>query len=330
MEVIKNQIDELNIELTVKVAAADYEPSRKKRLSERRRNAEFKGFRKGNVPASLVERVYGDQILADAVNDVVSEALNNFMKENKANYVGEPLGSLNQPENAWIVGSDFTFLFDLATTPEVDFEVSEADEIAKYSITVTEKAKAEMKENLLKYDESKKELSEEALDNEVKEYLSNTYKQEAEYRLSRDIREYFIEKAAIKLPEDFLKRWLQYANGDKYTQEQIDAEFPAFLKDFRWQMVSDYLMKKFELKITEKEINEAARGMISYQYAMYGLSNVPEDVLNEAAQNLLQDGSQIQRIAEQAENKMVMDALKEKVSVKSKRISLDKFRELPA
>lgn len=330
MEVIKNQIDELNIELTVKVAAADYEPSRKKRLSERRRNAEFKGFRKGNVPASLVERVYGDQILADAVNDVVSEALNNFMKENKANYVGEPLGSLNQPENAWTVGSDFTFLFDLATTPEVDFEVSEADEIAKYSITVTEKAKAEMKENLLKYDESKKELSEEALDNEVKEYLSNTYKQEAEYRLSRDIREYFIEKAAIKLPEDFLKRWLQYANGDKYTQEQIDAEFPAFLKDFRWQMVSDYLMKKFELKITEKEINEAARGMISYQYAMYGLSNVPEDVLNEAAQNLLQDGSQIQRIAEQAENKMVMDALKEKVSVKSKRISLDKFRELPA
>lgn len=330
MEVLKNQVDELNIELTVKVAAADYEPSRKKKLSERRRTAEFKGFRKGNVPASLVEKVYGDQILADAVNDVVSEALNNFMKENKANYVGEPLGSKNQPENAWTAGSDFTFVFDLATTPEVEFEVSEADEIAKYSITVTEKAKSEMKENLLKYDESKKELSEETLDAEVKDYLTNTYKQEAEYRLSRDIREYFIEKAAIKLPEDFLKRWLYYNNSEKFTMEQVEAEFPAFLKDFRWQMVSDYLMKKFDLKLTEKEITEGAKDLISYQYAMYGLSNVPEDVIKEAAEKLLQDGSQIQRIAEQAENKMVMEALKDKISIKAKRISIDKFRELPA
>ena len=330
MEVLKNQVDELNIELTVKIAAADYEPARKKKLSERRRTAEFKGFRKGNVPASLVEKVYGDQILVDAVNDVVAEALNNYMNENKANYIGEPLAGKNQVENSWQAGSDFTFVFDLATTPEVEFEVSEADEIAKYSITVTEKAKAEMKENILKYDESKKELSEEELDKEVKDYLANTYKQEADWRLSRDIREYFVEKAAIKLPEDFLKRWLYASNSEKFTMEQVEAEFPAFLKDFRWQMVLDYLMKKFELKITEKEIKEGAKDLVSYQYAMYGLSNVPEEMLDEAAQRVLQDSSQIQRIAEQAQNRMVLDALKEKVTVKAKRISIDKFRELPA
>ena len=48
-------------------------------------------------------------------------------------------------------------------------------------------------------------------------------------------------------------------------------------------------MRKFELKIEEQDIREVANAFVSYQYAMYGLSNVPEDILKEAAVNMLQD-----------------------------------------
>ena len=57
MNIEKNQIDDLNIQLTLDIAAEDYAPVKKKKLNERRRTAEFKGFRKGMVPASLIERV---------------------------------------------------------------------------------------------------------------------------------------------------------------------------------------------------------------------------------------------------------------------------------
>ena len=40
-------------------------------------------------------------------------------------------------------------------------------------------------------------------------------------------------------------------------------------------------MRKFELKIEEQDIREVANAFVSYQYAMYGLSNVPEDILKE-------------------------------------------------
>ena len=59
MEVTKNQIDDLNIELTIALKAEDYAEQEKKRLSAYRRNADFKGFRKGMVPASLVKKVHG-------------------------------------------------------------------------------------------------------------------------------------------------------------------------------------------------------------------------------------------------------------------------------
>ena len=72
MKLTKTNSDKLTIELTMVIAPEDYAEASRKRLAECRRNADFKGFRKGNVPASLVKRVYGPQILADAVNAPVS------------------------------------------------------------------------------------------------------------------------------------------------------------------------------------------------------------------------------------------------------------------
>ena len=148
MNVTKNQIDDLNLELVLNVAAEDYAPIKKKKLNERRKTAEFKGFRKGMVPMSLVERVYGPNALVDAVNEIISEQLDKFIRENSLNIVGEPITGKNQKEVDWEDGKDFEFVFDMALNPEVKVEVTKDDEVNEYSITVTEKAKKEMKDNL--------------------------------------------------------------------------------------------------------------------------------------------------------------------------------------
>lgn len=93
MKVTQNQIDNLNLELTIEIAAADYAEFEKKRLAECRRKADFKGFRKGNVPASMIKRVYGEQCLAEAVNQAVSKALDEHITNNKLHILGEPLSS---------------------------------------------------------------------------------------------------------------------------------------------------------------------------------------------------------------------------------------------
>ena len=147
MNIVKNQIDDLNYQVTMEIAAEDYQPAEKKRLAERKRNADFKGFRKGMAPMSLIQRVYGEQALAEAVNDVISDNLNNFIKENNIHVVGEPLASEDQPENDWKSGNTFTFKFDIAQTPELTFEVGKEDKVPVYNIEVTEVAKKEMKEH---------------------------------------------------------------------------------------------------------------------------------------------------------------------------------------
>ena len=331
MKAVQNKIDDLNLELTLTVEAADYEPARKKKFNEVKKSADFKGFRKGMVPASLIQKVYGGQILADAVNDVLGTELEKFISENNLHILGEPLASEKQPEIEWNEGADYTFIFDIALSPEVNFEVEKTDEVPHYSVTVSAKDKAPMIENLKKYYEEKKDeepKSDEDIEKEVTERMKEEFKQEAEWRLSKDIRDFYVKKADLKLPEDFLKRWLLVANQGKFTKEDIEKEFPGFAEDFKWQMVRGYLMRKWEFKIEQKDITDAAEAYVAYQYAMYGMGNVPAELIKEAANNVLQDSKQIERLAEQVEDQKVLARIKEEITLKPTKISAAKFREL--
>ena len=437
MEIIKNQIDDLNLELTLSIKKEDYSEKKKKRISEYRRKAEIKGFRKGMVPVSLVEKMYGPSALVDSVNDVISEALNNYIKDNSLRIVGEPLPAEDKPQTDWVDGNDFTFKFDVATTPELSFELSASDEIPYYNINVTEAAKKEMKANLLKQygsledgdaaaeddfiivdleqgetriegayvsirnvDEAqrssfiglkagdvidvdvnkaftnetdrasllkvkKEELatlepvwkmtvknvktfksaevsqetfdkifgegkvnSEEEFDAKIAERLVAEYAQESEFRFSKDARDYLMKKADIALPEKFLKRWIFVANEGKFTMEDIDKEFDAFLEDFRWQMIKGYLAQKYEVKVEQEDLLSSAKSFAAYQFAMYGMSNVPEEQLEAFAKNILSQEKEGRRVYEQVEEQKVLNAARAQVTLKNKKISVEKFREL--
>ena len=437
MNIVKNQIDELNIQLTVTVAHDDYAEAEKKELQRCKRTAEFKGFRKGMVPMSLIQKVYGERVLGEVVNKVLSDAINNFVKENNIKMVGEALPSEDQPEIEWKSGNDFTFKFDIATTSEVNFELSKDDKVKVYEIKVSAEAKKEMKDNLLRQfgsltdaeqageddfvivdfaqegktvegsyvgvknvegeakskflgakvgdqfdvnvneavtNESdraymlkvkKEELASlapefhvtvkkvktfapaeenqetydkifgenqvhnaEEFDKAVTARLEENYKQESDYKLSKDLREYLVKKADIKLPEEFLKRWLFNINDGKFSKEEIEKEAPAFFEDFRWQMVRGYIMQKFDLKIEEKDVHEAAQAYVSYQYASYGMGNVPEAILKDSVARVLQDENTSRRIVENVEATKVIEAVKGAVTLKAEKVSVEDFRTL--
>ena len=329
MNITEKKIDALNRELTLEIAAADYAEYEKKKLAECRRKADFKGFRKGMVPASMIQRVYGEQCLAEAVNEAISSALEKHISDNKLHILGEPLSSENQPQNEWKSGNDFTFVFDIALSPEVNFDVVKEDVIPSYNVTVAAKDKTAMAGNLKKYyEEKKEEKTDEEIEKEAADRLADQYKNEAEWRLSKDIRDYFVGKAAITVPEDFLKRWLFTANNGKVTKEDIEKDFAGFCEDFKWQLVRGYLMDKFEIKLDDKDVQEAAEAFVAYQYAMYGIGNVPQEMIKEAAVNVLHDQKQVERLIEQIEDQKVLAKIKETVTLKPTRITSAKFKEL--
>ena len=202
----------------------------------------------------------------------------------------------------------------------------------EFHVTVKEvKTFAPAEENQENYDkifgEDKVHNSEE-FDKAVEERLVENYKQESDYRLSKDIRDYLMKKADVKVPEEFMKRWLLSINEGKFTMEEIEKEAPAFFEDYRWQLVRSYLMEKFSLDIKKEEVEEAAKAYVAYQYAQYGMGNVPDTILAESAERVMKDENTSRRIIENVENQKVIEAVKGVVSLRKKTVSVEKFREL--
>lgn len=437
MNIVKNQPDALNYQLTIEIAAADYAEPLRKRLNEYKRKADIKGFRKGMAPIGLIQRLYGEQALYESVNGLVGEQLDNFIRDEKIRIVGEPLPSEDQPQLEWKAGNDFTFKFDLAQTPEMTFEVGKEDKIPYYDINITADQKKAAREQLLQQygslQEGKKagendyiiadieneghkaegvyvsianvaqdlrpafvgvkagdklnvnvteafpnetdraamlkvdkaRLAElnpeftftvvnvktyvaaeenqetydkifgegtvttpEQFEEKVIERIKASHEQDANYRFGADVRKYFVKKANLELPEAFLKRWLIYANDGKFTSEQVEKEFPGFIEDFKWQLVRGYIMQKFGLKVSQEDIQAAAESYVSYQYAMYGMAGIPQDIIRSSAQNMMQDENQYRRLEEQCEDNKAIAKVREEVTLQTKKISQDKFREL--
>ena len=118
------------------------------------------------------------------------------------------------------------------------------------------------------------------------------------------------------------------AYAKKFTMEEIEKDFEPFLKDFRWQMIRNYILKEQNLKVEKEDLIAEAKVLAAYQFAMYGLNNVPEENLAQFAQNILQDEKQAQRIYEKVQDDKVTDYVKATVTIEKKKISIEKLREL--
>ena len=170
--------------------------------------------------------------------------------------------------------------------------------------------------------------TEEEFDAKIEERLRAEYAQEADFRFSKDAKDFLLEKANVTIAENFLKRWVYVVNEGKFTMEDIEKDWALFIVDYKWQMVRGYLMEKYNVKIEEADLLASAKGFAAYQFAMYGMNNVPEEQLEAFAKNILSQEEQGRRILDQVENEKTFAAVREVVTLKKKKISVEKFREL--
>lgn len=134
MDLKYDKIDGLYAMLTVKLEESDYQPKVKKQLHDINMRRPEPGFRPGKVPASLLERKYGKAVKYDVINHEVSEALYNYIKDNKIHTLGDPVPQKN--DDFKIEDKEFTFSFKVGLFPEVDVKVNKDLKIPYYTIEV--------------------------------------------------------------------------------------------------------------------------------------------------------------------------------------------------
>jgi trigger factor len=169
--------------------------------------------------------------------------------------------------------------------------------------------------------------TEEEFTKRVTEEIALNYERESEYRFMVDAREALIKKAKIDLPVEFLKRWMVETN-EQITEEQVAEDFEKYEDDFRWQLIKEHLLKQQEIKVSEEEALEAAKAMALNQYMQYGMSNVPEEYLENYAKEMMSKPEESRKFYEQKGEEKLISYIKSVVKLDEKEVSSEKFRKL--
>jgi trigger factor len=164
MKITRENINELNAVLKVKVEKTDYEEKVENVLKDYRKKATIKGFRPGMVPIGLVKKMYGRAVKIDEINKCVTENIQKYLTDEKIEILGDPLAKTDEQENIDFDARDeFDFSFELGLTPSIELGISQKNKVPFYSIAIDEKMKNDYISNYTRrYGElSKAEVTEE-------------------------------------------------------------------------------------------------------------------------------------------------------------------------
>lgn len=142
------------------------------------------------------------------------------------------------------------------------------------------------------------------------------------------VQRYYLDKYAdMDLPVEFLKKWL-VARNEGLTQENIDQEFENMLPSLKWQLIREALAEKLDIKVEESDLMEYAKGLARNQFMQYGITNMDDATIENAAKQILNDKNYHSRIVDNVYDQKLFFAVRASITTKTEEVSLDKFREL--
>ena len=448
MDITRENINELNTVLKIKIQKNDYYTKVEDILRDYKKKLKMDGFRPGKVPFGLVKKLYYKPVLVEEVNKIISESLLKYISDEKLRILGDPLPSEKKSDPIdWDTQTDFEFSFDIGLAPEFEVNLSKRDKIPYYSIKTdkkmtesyvegytkrfgsyletdqietgeevltgdikqvvdntsdkqgihTEKANFSlgvMKEEkiknkfmgakkgdsiffdlkkafpndseiagILKIDKEKipevmgdfeftvneisvfvnaklnqelydkifgkdKIKSEEEFFTEIEKEIQTNLDKESDMRFTLDTKEKLVRKLDLKLPDEFMNRWLIKTNEGKFTKEEIEKDFDHFKEDLMWQLIKEEVVKEQKLEINEEEILSYAKEVTLKQFMQYGLANVPDDQLEHYAKELLGKDDERKKLTDKLYEDKIVNYVKNTVKIEEKKISADEFNKL--
>lgn len=446
MNVTLDRIDNVNGVITLSIEEKDYQEKVKKELKQIGMKHPLPGFRPGHVPASLLQKKYGKDVLVEIVNREIYDNLVNYIQENKLNILGEPIIS-NAEEVNFDTMKDFSFKFEVGFAPEVSLKLDNTVTVPYYNIEVDQKmvdqqnemlckrfgkqvkgeqvdATALVKGSMVELDENgavkenglnvestivapqyfksedekakfadKKlgdeivfnpwatcegnlgelssmmnvdreqadiksdfkltvneilvnqpaELNQELFDavfgkdsckNEeeyfakLKEMIAGQLVNDSNFRFTVDAEKVLREQVGtLELPTEFLKKWL-VRQDNKYTAENIDEEFTKMVPQLEWQLIKEQAAKQLDVKVNDEDLLADAKRIAYQQFAQYGMTNIPEDMIEKYAKDILENKEYRSQIVQQSVDNKLYAEIKNAVKLDEKTVNVEEFNAL--
>ena len=305
---------------TIKVDKKMLEGYKENYLRRYGRLAEVKKVKKDEALTVILDN--GDMRIEDAYVGLIS-----MSDEERAPFIGKKVGDK--------MDVNINELYKSATQRASILQVKE-DELESvnpaFSLEITQIrqfANPELNEEFFKMAFPEGDVkNEEELNAFLSAEIEKELARESDYLFTIRVRNFLMEKAALQMPEEFLKRWLYVINEGKFTKEEIEKDFAGFVQMFTWNYLQKHYIQSANLTVTAEEAEAEAKEFAKAQFAQYGMPSAPEEMVANFSKQILENKEQAQKIYEKLYEVKVVEYVKSQVKVTTKAVSADEFAKL--
>jgi trigger factor len=164
----------------------------------------------------------------------------------------------------------------------------------------------------------------------IEETIQPQLQQNSDFRFLQDVRTYVEKKVGeVKFPEALLKRVMILNNQDRGA-DYVEKNFEGSIRELKWHLIKEQLVAANNIKVENDDVKAVAKEAVRQQFAQYGMSNVPEDVLENYAAEQMKKRESVDGFVDRAVDEKLMQTLKSVVKLTEKSVSLEDFNKLMA
>jgi trigger factor len=169
---------------------------------------------------------------------------------------------------------------------------------------------------------------EKAFREKIAETIKPQLQGNSDYKFLIDLRAYMEKKVGeVAFPEALLKRVMLQNNKDK-DADYVEKNFEGSIKELKWHLIKEQLVAANGIKVEDADLKAVAKDAIRQQFAQYGMSNVPDDVLENYAAEQLKKRETVEDFVDRAVDQKLVETLKTVVKLTKKEVSLEDFNKM--
>ena len=162
----------------------------------------------------------------------------------------------------------------------------------------------------------------------VKEAIAKQFGADSDYKFMLDVRKYLMDKVGkLQFPDELLKRIMQLNNPDK-DEKFVEENYDKSIEELTWHLIKEQLVKANEIKVEQQDIADMAKEATRAQFAQYGMLNVPDELLDNYAKEMLKKKESVEGLVNRVVEVKLAAALKEQVTLEHKPISAADFNKM--
>lgn len=163
---------------------------------------------------------------------------------------------------------------------------------------------------------------------ELRKMIAGQLQPNSDMMFNRDVQDELVKKfGGFDLPSGVLKKWL-VARNEGLTEENVETEYEKMVPGIKWELIQGTIARKQEIKVTEEDVLNFAKGLAFQQFAQYGMTNMDDETLTSYAKRILENKDYGRRIREDVANRKLFNVIKALVTLDEKTVSLDEFKKL--